>query len=51
MCEKTILKKAWKRIPLNTSTELAEYYAKKPNEAEFEPENTEELPFDPDAEL
>lgn len=50
MCEKTVGKNAWGKVVLNT-TELAEYYATKPNEAEFEPENTEELPFDPDAEL
>ena len=50
MCEKTIAKNAWSKVVLNT-TELAEYYATQPNDVEFEPENTEELPFDPNAEL
>jgi len=50
MCEKTVGKNAWGKVVLNT-TELAEYYATQPNEIDFEPENTEELPFDPDAEL
>lgn len=50
MCEKTVGKNAWGKVVLNT-TELAEYYATQPNDVEFEPENTEELPFDPDAEL
>jgi recombination protein RecT len=50
MCEKTVGKNAWSKVVLNT-TELAEYYATKPNEVDFEPENTEELPFDPNAEL
>lgn len=50
MCEKTVCKNAWGKVVLNT-TELAKYYATKPNEIDFEPESTEELPFDPDAEL
>jgi len=50
MCEKTVGKNAWGKVVLNT-TELAEYYATQPNDVEFEPESTEELPFDPDAEL
>lgn len=50
MCEKTLGKNAWGKVVLNT-TELSEYYATQPNESDFEPENTEELPFDPDAEL
>ena len=50
MCEKTVGKNAWGKVVLNT-TELAKYYATQSNDVEFEPENTEELPFDPDAEL
>lgn len=50
MCEKTVCKNAWGKVVLNT-TELAKYYATQPNDVEFEPESTEELPFDPDAEL
>ena len=50
MCEKTVCKNAWGKVVLNT-TELAKYYATKPNEIDFDPESTEELPFDPDAEL
>ena len=50
MCEKTVCKNAWGKVVLNT-TELAKYYATKPNEIDFDPESTEELPFDTDAEL
>ena len=50
MCEKTVCKNAWGKVVLNT-TELAKYYATQSNDVEFEPENTEELSFDPDAEL
>lgn len=50
MCEKTIGKNAWSKVVLNT-TELSEYYALKPSshsQEEFEPESTEDLPFNPD---
>lgn len=51
MCEKTIGKNAWGKVVLNT-TELADYYATKQDDPEdFTPESTEDLPFNPDAEL
>jgi recombinational DNA repair protein RecT len=51
MIEKTLLKKAWGRVTLNT-TKLAEYYSiDKSNIPDFEPQSTEDLPFDPDSEL
>lgn len=51
MCEKTVGKNAWGKVVLNT-TELAAYYAtKQDGEQDFEPENTEDLPFNPDAEI
>jgi len=51
MVEKTLLKKAWGRITLNT-TKLADYYSMNQNlNQNFEPESTEDLPFNPDAEL
>lgn len=51
MCEKTIGKNAWGKVVLDT-TQLADYYAQKSTpEQEFEAENMENLPFDPDAEL
>lgn len=51
MCEKTIGKNAWGKVVLDT-TQLADYYAQKSTpEQEFESENMENLPFDPDAEL
>lgn len=52
MQEKTIRKYAWSKIVLDT-TRLSEYYKINPVIAskEFEAENMENLPFDPDAEL
>lgn len=52
MCEKTVGKNAWGKVVLNT-TELAEYYANSSQDVPegFEPESTEDLPFNPDAEL
>jgi hypothetical protein len=51
MIEKTLLKKAWGRVTLNT-TKLAEYYSiDKSNIPDFEPQLTADLPFDPDNEL
>ena len=51
MCLKTLKKKAWGLVTLDT-TKLSDYYIAKEKETiDFEPENTEELPFVPDAEL
>jgi recombinational DNA repair protein RecT len=51
MIEKTLLKKAWGRVTLNT-TKLSEYYSiDKSNIPDFEPQSTADLPFDPDNEL
>lgn len=50
MCEKTIAKNAWGKVVLDT-TELSEYYALSREEPEFEPENKEELPFNPEDEV
>lgn len=49
MCEKTVAKNAWGKVVLDT-TQLAEYYSLQSDamREEFEPENTEDLPFDPD---
>lgn len=49
MCEKTIGKNAWGKVVLDT-TQLAEYYEAN-QQADFQPEDLQDLPFDPDAEL
>jgi recombination protein RecT len=51
MCEKTIAKNAWSKVVLDT-TQLSEYYAVVNTEnKDFEPENMEDLPFNPEHEV
>lgn len=51
MCEKTIGKNAWSKVVLDT-TELAEFYSANSSEKNnYELEEHEELPFDPENEI